>query len=95
MMRAGDLIPAAMLALTVTAILCGAQLLPLGKTMLLVRVANEGTEAALTAAAEADAAFVSIPAPGFAILYGEASRVRGALDLAVLWKGTALCSPTS
>lgn len=94
-MRVSEVIPAAGLALSVTAILCGLQLMPSGTGMLLVRVHGEESRSALMAAAMADAAFVSIPAPGFAVIYGEASKVRTALGLAVLWKGNASCSPIS
>jgi hypothetical protein len=93
--RVSEIIPAAGLALSVTAILCGLQLMPFGKGMLLVRVHGENPGSALMAAAIADAAFVSSPAPGFAVVYGEASKVRTALGLAVPWKGNAPCSPTS
>lgn len=93
--RVSEIIPAAGLALSVTAILCGLQLMPFGKEMLLVRVHAENPGSALMAAAIADAAFVSSPAPGFIVVYGEASKVRTALGLAVPWKGNAPCSPTS
>ena len=92
-MRPMELLPAAMLAGIVTVILCGVQLLPSGRTMLLVRVPVGGPRAALVAAAAADAALVSIPAPGFAVLYGDASHVRAALGLVIAWKGRASCSP--
>jgi hypothetical protein len=82
-----------MVGVLAAAVLCAAELLPFGKAMLLVRLPSEGVEAALTAAAFADAAFVSIPAPGYAVIYGDASQVRGALGLAVSWKGTNLCAP--
>jgi len=90
-----DFVPAMAIAVLVTAALAGAMLFPVGKTILLVRLPQEGVAAALTAAALADVVFVSIPAPGYAVLYGEASQVRRALGLAVPWKGNALCSPTS
>ena len=93
--NAKDLVPALTIAASAAAALCAAELLPFGKTMLLVRLPREGVEAALTAAAKADAAFVGIPAPGYAVIYGEASQVRGALGLAVPWKETKLCSPPS
>ena len=93
--RALEIIPAAGLALSVTAVLCGLQLMPFGEGMLLVRVHGDDPRSALRAAAMANAAFVSIPAPGFVVVYGEASKVRAALGLAVPWKGNAPCSPTS
>ena len=91
--RHSDLIPAASIAVVVTAAVCAAQLLPFGRTMLLVRVPGDGLGPALAAASVADADLVAIPAPGFAIVYGDASQVRRALGLAVRWKGSALCSP--
>ncbi len=93
--RVSEIIPAAGLALSVTTILCGLQLMPSGIGMLLVRVHGDDARSALMAAAMADAAFVSSPAPGFAVVYGEASKVRTALGLAVPWKVNAPCSPTS
>jgi hypothetical protein len=93
--RVSEIIPAAGLGLSVTAILCGLQLMPSGTGMLLVRVHGDDSRSALMAAAMADASFVSSPAPGFAVVYGEASKVRAALGLAVPWKGNAPCSPTS
>ena len=92
--RASEILPAAGLALSITTILCALQLMPFGKRMLLVRVHDEDPTSALIAAAMADAAFVDIPAPRFIVVYGEASRVRTALGLAVPWKGNAPCTPT-
>ena len=90
---ARGLVPAMIIAVSAAAALCAAELLPFGKTILLVRLSTEGVGAALAAAANADSAFVGIPAPGYALVYGEASQVRGALGLAVSWKGPNLCSP--
>lgn len=90
---ASEIVPAAGLSLIVTAVLGALQLMPLGHGLLLVRVRGEDSGAALLAAAAADAALVSVPAPGFAVVYGDASTVRTALGLAVSWKGNASCSP--
>lgn len=89
-----DFTPAMAIAAFVTTALGVAQLVPFGKNILLVRVTHQGVAAALNAAALADAALVSIPGPGYVVLYGDASQVRRAVGLAVPWKGTALCSPT-
>lgn len=86
-----ELAPAALLAASVTAALAYAQLVPFGDAMVLVRVPPR-PEAALMAAAKAGAALVSTPAPGFAILHGDASRIRAVLGLAVTWQGRAPCS---
>ena len=94
-MRVSEIIPASGLALSVIATLCGLQLMPFGKGMYLVRVDGEDPGSALMAAATANAALVSNPAPGFAVVYGEASEVRTALGLALPWKGNPPCSPTS
>jgi hypothetical protein len=88
-------LPAATLAVFVVSVLCGMQLLPFGQSMLLVRVSGAGAEAALLGAARADAAFVDAPAPGFAVVYGDAAQVRSVFGLAVPWKGNAPCSPPS
>jgi hypothetical protein len=93
---AGDvkaLAPAATIAVLAAGALCAAELLPFGKTLLLVRLPTPGVGTALAAAAAADSAFVAIPAPGYAVLYGDASKVRAALGLAVPWKETSQCSP--
>ena len=92
-MSLSDYAPATALAVLITTVLAGTQLLPVGRGMLLVRVPDGGAEGALAAAAWADATLVSTPAPGFAVLYGDASQVRRALGLAVTWKGLAPCLP--
>ena len=86
-----DLIPAATIALSVIAILGGAELLPVGKDMLLVRVSDRTPVAGLIAAASADAAYISSPAPGFAVLYGQSAQIRAAYGFAVRWRGFGLC----
>jgi hypothetical protein len=93
--RLSEIIPAAGLALSVTALICGMQLMPFGRGMFLVRVHDSDPTAALMQAASAGAAFVRSPAPGFAVVYGEAARVRAALGLTVPWIGNAPCSPAS
>lgn len=91
-MKIPELAPAALITLLVTATLAGAQLLPFGQAVLLVRTATDRPAAAVAAASAADASLVTIPAPGFAVLYGDASRVRRALGLAVAWQGKAPCA---
>lgn len=91
--NAWDILPAAGLAVVVTAALLGMQLLPLGTGAWLIRLPDQDPCAALIAAARADAALINTPAPGFAVLYGDASRVRTALGLAIAWQGTASCVP--
>ena len=91
-MNSPGLIPAALIALSVTAMTAGTQLVPFGQATVLVRVSARAPEAALAAAAATDAALVRIPAPGFAVLRGNASRIRALLGLAVVWQGTAACS---
>ncbi len=87
-----EILPAVGLALSVTAMIGAMQLMPLGEGLLLVRVGDEDPRSALMTAAKAGAALVSIPAPGFAVVYGDAARVRKAVGLAVTWKGNALCA---
>lgn len=95
LVRVSDVLPAAGLALSVAGMMCALQLMPFGTGLLLVRVPEDGAGSALMAAARADAAFVSSPAHGYAVLYGDASKVRAAVGLAVSWRGQAPCSPSS
>jgi|GEM_PF-4093448 len=90
--NAADLLPAVALMLMIVGMITGLQLMPYGRKMLLVRLHDADPQSALKAAAMAQAAFVGSPAPGFAIVYGQAARVRAALGLAVVWKGNGLCS---
>jgi hypothetical protein len=93
--RASELIPAVGLALFVMTFLCGLQIFPVGNKMLLVRVRNDEARSVLMMAGMADVALVAIPAPGLAVVYGEASKVRTAFGLAITWNGNAPCSPKS
>ena len=90
--RRSDLAPAAFLGASVIVAACASQLFPSGVGLLLVRLPNASASSALAAVAAADAAIVSTPSPGFAVLYGDATRVRHVLGLAVRWKGLAACS---
>ena len=92
--KALELSPAAALALFVMVAIFGLQLHPFGKGLFLVRAHDRTPRSALMAAADARGALVGIPAPGFAIIYGEAAKIRAALGLTVLWKGNAGCTPT-
>src|SRR3954454_2163716 len=87
-----DVAPAVLLGLVITVFVAGARLLPLGETTVLVRLPDKTLAAALGAAIAADAIFVTVPTPGFVVLRGKASRIRGALGLAVVWKGKPSCS---
>ncbi len=92
--RACEIMPAVGLAVSVTAVIAGLQLMPFGKAMLLVRVRDADPRSALVAAAMAGGTLIGIPAPGFAVVYADASKTRSAVGLAVTWKGNALCLPT-
>lgn len=85
-----DLTPAALITLLVTGVLISAQLIPVGEATVLVRLPADTP--ALSAAAAADAALVSVPAAGFAVLHGDAGHIRSVLGLAVTWQGAAPCS---
>lgn len=89
---ASEILPAAGVALSVTVILCVVQLVPFGEGMCLVRVDPTDPGTAFLAAARAHVAIVNRPAPGFAVVYGQASTIRSAFGLAVPWKGKVLCS---
>jgi hypothetical protein len=87
------LLPSAAIAFGVTSVLCAAELLPFGKATVLVRLSLTTSEAGLIAAARSGAAYVGSPAPGYAVLYGDAARIREAAGLAVRWKGYGPCAP--
>ncbi len=90
-MAARDLIPATTLSLYVCATLAAAHVHPSGEAIVLVRVPNNPRAAALAAAATG-AALVALPSPGFAVLHGDAARIRARLGLTVLWQGGAPCA---
>jgi hypothetical protein len=90
-MAARDLIPSTALTLCVCATIAAAHVLPLGRATVLVRVPQDERHALLKAA-ESGAALVSLPAPGFAVLRGDAARIRAHLGLSVLWQGAAPCA---
>ena len=94
-MQIAEFAPAAFIALVVVAGSITAQMLPQGQATLLVRVPPNLREAPLLAAARADAALVAIPAPGYAVLHGDAARIRSVSGLAVVWQGIATCSSSS
>jgi hypothetical protein len=89
-----DLAPAMLIGVCLTCAAASTQLVPIGEELLLVRLKDPGPDAALSAALAAEATLVTIPAPGFAVLYGDASRTRAALGLTTLWRGSASCSTT-
>jgi hypothetical protein len=82
--------PAALIALCAALVPATAALLPMGETMMVVRVAPDG--GAARAAAAAGAALVRVPAPGYAVLWGDAARARRALGLVADWKGIGPCT---
>ena len=94
-MQITEFAPAAFIAFVVVAGSVAAQLLPQGEAVVLVRVPPALREAPLIAAARAGAALVAIPAAGYAVLHGDAARIRSISGLAVVWQGTAPCSSSS
>ena len=87
-MCAAEFLPAALIGVTVTLALAAAQLMPQGQATVLVRMPSG--RAAATPLAASHAALLSSPAPGYAVLHGDAARIRAAFGAAVLWRG-ALC----
>jgi hypothetical protein len=83
---ASDFAPALLLGLMVTVASAAAHLMPFGTAVVLVRVADPAPRAALQAASLSDA--------GFAVLFGNASRIRSVSGLATLWTGKAPCATT-
>ena len=94
-MQIVELVPATLIALVVVAGSVAAQVMPVGEASLLVRVPPDVREAPLLAAASAGATLVAIPASGYAILHGNAARIRAASGLAIVWQGKAPCSSSS
>jgi hypothetical protein len=68
-----------------------AHMLPFGCATVLARVPMGARGAALAAAASG-ASLVAIPSPGYAVLRGDAARIRAHLGLTVLWHGSAPCA---
>lgn len=87
-----DFAAAAIIGVVVVGGLCAAPLLPFGKSLLLVRLATDGKDPAATIAARAGAELVNIPAPGYAVIFGDAATARAAFGVAVAWRGLALCA---
>jgi len=90
-MRLIDILPAISMTLVVTLVLGCLPLLAVGETTVLVRVPPGEPAAALRIAAAAGAVLVSEPSPGFAVLFGDAARIRNVTGLAVTWKGAPAC----
>jgi hypothetical protein len=89
------LVPASLLALLATAALALVQLVPMGQATVLVRLTSAEPLAALTAAALSDAVLLEIPLAGFAVLRGDAARIRAVAGLAVAWRRNAPCSSST
>jgi hypothetical protein len=85
-----DLFPAGLIAAATGAALAAGQCLPLGDATVLVRTPS--SQSALLLAARSGAALVGVPAPGFAVLHGDAARIRAAAGFTSLWQGQAPCS---
>ncbi len=91
-MTARDVLPAAALLLLVTGVLAVAHLRPSGAGLFLVRLGPAGVAGLLGSRALADVDLVAIPAPGFAVLHGDAGRIRSVAGLTVAWEGGVACS---
>ena len=92
-MHPRDLLPSAALALSVTLAIAGSQLLPGDDAPVLVRLGDAGIERLFADPVLQDVALVDTPAPGFAVLKGDAGRIRSSLGLTVAWNGKTPCSP--
>jgi hypothetical protein len=88
----GEVGPAALMGLFVTVGVLVSRFAPLGDVSVLVRLSDKTSNSAFVAAATTDAALVLIPSPGFAVLHGDGARIRAALGVTILWKGSAPCS---
>jgi hypothetical protein len=89
-MTASDLLAPFLITTFTGAAMALAQCLPLGSATVLIRAATP--DMALALAARSGAALVALPAPGFAVLHGDAARIRGNAGRTTLWQGAAQCS---
>jgi len=64
---------------------------PTGTRLVLVPVGPASGVAALDAAASVDAALVTLRPSGFAVLYGDAARIRARFGFAIAWQGERVC----
>jgi|GEM_PF-6659955 len=90
-MQLRQYLPSAALAIAVPLVLLWRQLTPEGSSPVLVHLGQTEAPYAFAAAAEADAAVLAIPAPGYVVLRGDAARIRHVLGLTVAWHGRAGC----
>lgn len=88
-----DLLPALAMSLVATIAITASRLLPSGDGLVLVRLGPSGFSGALDAPDMADIALVDLPAPGFAVLRGDAAQIRSVFGAGLRWKGNAPCSP--
>ena len=88
-MKLSQFAPAGLIALVVTIPLALAQLVPMGDATVLVRVPVNPD--AVQAYAHAGALLMTVPAPGYAVLHGDAGRIRAQFGLATLWNGFTQC----
>lgn len=94
-MHGRDLIPALTLAFLVTTGIAAGRLLPQGDMPVLVHVGSSGLANAFQKPGMADVLLVGLPAPGFAILKGNAAKIRAALGLTISWQGRVPCLSAS
>jgi len=92
-MRPRDLLPSLTLALSVTLVIAGSQLLPGDDAPVLVRLGDGGLERLFADPGLQDIALLDTPAAGFAVLKGNAGRIRSPLGLTVAWNGKSPCTP--
>lgn len=83
-------LPAMAIGVLVIGGVAAQRLLPTGEGQLLVR-APGGVAALIDKAGRAGAAIMAVPAEGFAILHGDAARIRAELGPAVKWEGRFGC----
>lgn len=91
-MRLRDMLPAFALLLLATGAVAAHRLLPEGEATLAVRLdrAPDGLDGAL---ALPGVALLDLPAPGLAVLRGDAAAIRARFGLSISWQGRPPCSP--
>ena len=89
-MTAASFLPAGLIGFIAVLPVLAMRLMPLGPGTVLVRTGAAPGSAA-EAAVRSDALLMSIPASGYAVLSGDASRIRAVAGLAVKWDPLRLC----
>jgi hypothetical protein len=89
-MTSAHFAPAGLIGLIAVLPSLALRVLPTGPATVLVRTGAE-PGAAADVAVRSGAVLMSVPAPGYAVLTGDGSRIRTVTGLAVQWNSIFLC----